>query len=189
MDGATFGADGGDELILGIVSAMMAFTGAGAKPGESAVLRRRVTDKSDVDDGFFCREQRWGNITHEETAEDEQIIKVSPEAVKKGGYGMIRGMPRVEICEVLPKATANGNKRLTYAAQTCSPGSPTRIQFTAGFHGIDVPVTSRRSILMDVDPTRDFSVCSPIRAIARRMGLVKNEDGSRRAGSRGYQQV
>ena len=46
-------------------------------------------------------------------AEDEQIIKAPPEAVKKGGYCMIRGMPcKLEICEVLPKATANGNKRL-----------------------------------------------------------------------------
>ena len=38
-------------------------------------------------------------------AEDEQIIKAPPEAVKKGGYCMIRGMPcKLEICEVLPKA-------------------------------------------------------------------------------------
>ena len=48
-----------------------------------------------------------------EMAEDEQIIKVQPEAVKKGAYCFVRGNPcKLEICEVLPKATANGNKRL-----------------------------------------------------------------------------
>ena len=43
----------------------------------------------------------------------EQVVKVQPDAVKKGGYAFIRGFPcRLVDLEVLPKATANGNKRL-----------------------------------------------------------------------------
>ena len=45
--------------------------------------------------------------------DDELIQKVQPDALKKNGYCFIRGMPcKIAELEVLPKATANGNKRL-----------------------------------------------------------------------------
>ena len=43
----------------------------------------------------------------------EEVVKVQPDALKKGAYCFIRGMPcRIAELEHLPKATANGNKRL-----------------------------------------------------------------------------
>ena len=44
---------------------------------------------------------------------EELVVKVPPEAVKKPGFCMIQGNP-CKITELtnLPKATANGNKRL-----------------------------------------------------------------------------
>ena len=45
--------------------------------------------------------------------EEGGIVKVQPDAVKKGGYCFVRGNPcKLDVCEILPKATANGNKRL-----------------------------------------------------------------------------
>ena len=93
-------------------------------------------------------------------AEDEQIIKAPPEAVKKGGYCMIRGMPcKLEICEVLPKATANGNKRLHIRGPNVFTGKhyEDTLNLTAGFHGIDVPVTVKAQYsIMDVDSDTGF---------------------------------
>ena len=116
-------------------------------------------------------------------AEDEQIIKAPPEAVKKGGYCMIRGMPcKLEICEVLPKATANGNKRLHIRGPNVFTGKPyedTR-NLTAGFHGTDVPVTIKAQYsLMDVDSDTGFlSLLTDSGDCKEDVGLVKNEDGS-----------
>ena len=116
-------------------------------------------------------------------AEDEQIIKGPPEAVKKGGYCMIRGMPcKLEICEVLPKATANGNKRLHIRGPNVFTGKPYEdtLNLTAGFHGIDVPVTVKAQYsLMDVDSDTGFlSLLTDSGDCKEDVGLVKNEDGS-----------
>jgi translation initiation factor 5A len=116
-------------------------------------------------------------------AEDEQIIKAPPEAVKKGGYCMIRGMPcKLEICEVLPKATANGNKRLHIRGPNVFTGKPYEdtLNLTAGFHGIDVPVTIKAQYsLMDVDSDTGFlSLLTDSGDCKEDVGLVKNEDGS-----------
>ena len=116
-------------------------------------------------------------------AEDEQIIKAPPEAVKKGGYCMIRGMPcKLEICEVLPKATANGNKRLHIRGPNVFTGKPYEdtLNLTAGFHGIDVPVTIKAQYsLMDVDSDTGFlSLLTDSGDCKEDVGLVKIEDGS-----------
>ena len=116
-------------------------------------------------------------------AEDEQIIKAPPEAVKKGGYCMIRGMPcKLEICEVLPKATANGNKRLHIRGPNVFTGKPYEdtLNLTAGFHGIDVPVTVKAQYsLMDVDSDTGFlSLLTDSGDCKEDVGLVKIEDGS-----------
>ena len=116
-------------------------------------------------------------------AEDEQIIKAPPEAVKKGGYCMIRGMPcKLEICEVLPKATANGNKRLHIRGPNLFTGKlyEDTLNLTAGFHGIDVPVTVKAQYsLMDVDSDTGFlSLLTDSGDCKEDVGLVKNEDGS-----------
>ena len=116
-------------------------------------------------------------------AEDEQIIKAPPEAVKKGGYCMIRGMPcKLETCEVLPKATANGNKRLHIRGPNVFTGKlyEDTLNLTAGFHGIDVPVTVKAQYsLMDVDSDTGFlSLLTDSGDCKEDVGLVKNEDGS-----------
>ena len=116
-------------------------------------------------------------------AEDEHIIKAPPEAVKKGGYCMIRGMPcKLEICEVLPKATANGNKRLHIRGPNVFTGKPYEdtLNLTAGFHGIDVPVTVKAQYsLMDVDSDTGFlSLLTDSGDCKEDVGMVKNEDGS-----------
>ena len=116
-------------------------------------------------------------------AEDEQIIKAPPEAVKKGGYCMIRGMPcKLEICEVLPKATANGNKRLHIRGPNVFTGKlyEDTLNLTAGFHGIYVPVTVKAQYsLMDVDSDTGFlSLLTDSGDCKEDVGLVKNEDGS-----------
>ena len=116
-------------------------------------------------------------------AEDEQIIKAPPEAVKKGGYCMIRGMPcKLETCEVLPKATANGNKRLHIRGPNVFTGKPYEdtLNLTAGFHGIDVPVTIKAQYsLMDIDSDTGFlSLLTDSGDCKEDVGLVKNEDGS-----------
>lgn len=116
-------------------------------------------------------------------AEDEQIIKAPPEAVKKGGYCMIRGMPcKLEICEVLPKATANGNKRLHIRGPNVFTGKhyEDTLNLTAGFHGIDVPVTVKAQYsIMDVDSDTGFlSLLTDSGDCREDVGLVKNEDGS-----------
>ena len=50
---------------------------------------------------------------HNEMVEEGATTKVQPEELKKNGYAMIKGNP-CRLLEVtqLPKATANGNKRV-----------------------------------------------------------------------------
>ena len=91
---------------------------------------------------------------------DDLVVKVQPEEVKKPGFAMIRGMPcRLTEVSHLPKATANGNKRCHLVGMHVFTGKKydDTINCTAGFHGIDVPVTSRASYtLLDVDESTGF---------------------------------
>ena len=93
-------------------------------------------------------------------AEEELVLKVQPDAVKKGSYCFVRGNPcKLDVCEVLPKATANGNKRLHIKGPNIFTGKmyEDTINLTAGFHGIDVPVTTKRDYsLMDLDRETGF---------------------------------
>ena len=93
-------------------------------------------------------------------AEEELVLKVQPDAVKKGSYCFVRGNPcKLDVCEVLPKATANGNRRLHIKGPNVFTGKPYEdtLNLTAGFHGIDVPVTSKRAYaLMDLDRETGF---------------------------------
>ena len=96
---------------------------------------------------------------------------------------MIRGMPcKLEICEVLPKATANGNKRLHIRGPNVFTGKlyEDTLNLTAGFHGIDVPVTVKAQYsLMDVDSDTGFlSLLTDSGDCKEDVGLVKIEDGS-----------
>ena len=92
--------------------------------------------------------------------EEGGIVKVQPDAVKKGGYCFVRGNPcKLDVCEILSKATANGNKRLHVKGKDVFTRKTYEdtVNLTAGFHGIDVPVTSKRAFsLMDVDVETGF---------------------------------
>ena len=60
---------------------------------------------------------------------------------------------------MLPKATANGNRRLHIKGPNVFTGKlyEDTLNLTAGFHGIDVPVTSKRAYaLMDLDRETGF---------------------------------
>lgn len=116
-------------------------------------------------------------------AEEEQIVKAPPEAVKKGGYCFIRGNPcRLEVCEVLPKATANGNKRLHLKGPHVFTGKSYEdtLNLTAGFHGIDVPVTVKAQYsLLDADPDTGFlSLLTDSGDCKEDVGLARGEDGA-----------
>ena len=93
-------------------------------------------------------------------ADDQQITKVQPEALKKPGFAIIQGMPcRITEINHKPKATANGNKRLHLVGTHIDTGKKYEdtLNLTAGFHGIDVPVTSKASFaLCDVDASTGF---------------------------------
>ena len=91
---------------------------------------------------------------------DDKIAKAQPEELKKGGYCMIRGQPcRITELNHLAKATANGNKRLQTVGLHVFTGKKYEdtLNLTAGFHGIDVPVTTKASYaLLDVDTSTGF---------------------------------
>merc|ERR1712039_120706 len=94
------------------------------------------------------------------SASGETVAKVPPEDVRKGGYAMIKGMP-CKLSEVtwVPKATANGNKRLHLVGLHVFTGKKYEdtLNLTAGFHGIDVPVTSKAEyVLLDIDRATGF---------------------------------
>ena len=88
------------------------------------------------------------------------MLKVQPDAVKKGSYCFVRGNPcKLDVCDVLPKATANGNRRLHIKGPNVFTGKTYEdtLNLTAGFHGIDVPVTTKTTYsLMDVDSDTGF---------------------------------
>eukprot|EP00656_Telonema_subtile_P058536 TRINITY_DN9943_c0_g1_i1.p1 TRINITY_DN9943_c0_g1~~TRINITY_DN9943_c0_g1_i1.p1 ORF type:complete len:175 (-),score=72.42 TRINITY_DN9943_c0_g1_i1:356-880(-) len=93
-------------------------------------------------------------------ADDELVMKVGPGDVKKGGYAMIRGMPcKLFEVEQVKLSTAGGNKKLRLFGYHVFSGKKYEdtINTTAGFHGIDVPVTSSsKYVLCDVDPESGF---------------------------------
>ena len=116
-------------------------------------------------------------------AEEELIVKAPPEAVKKGGYCIIRGNPcRLDVCEVLPKATANGNKRLHLKGPHVFTGKSYEdtLNLTAGFHGIDVPVTVKAQYsLLDADSDTGFlSLLTDSGDCKEDVGLARGEDGA-----------
>lgn len=91
---------------------------------------------------------------------DELVVKVQPDALKKPGYCMIQGNP-CKIVEIthLPKATANGNKRLKLVGTHIftSKKYEDTLNCSAGFHGVDVPVTTKAWFpLLDVDTRSGF---------------------------------
>ena len=93
-------------------------------------------------------------------ADDEMVTKVQPEALRKPGYCMIQGNP-CKISEIvhIPKATANGNKRVRLVGNHVFSGKKYEdtLNCTAGFHGIDVPVTHKSWYsLLDVDTGSGF---------------------------------
>ena len=91
---------------------------------------------------------------------DELITKVMPDALKKPGFAIIQAMPcRIAEINHKPKATANGNKRLHLVGHHIFTGKKYEdtLNLSAGFHGIDVPVTTKASFsLMDVDTDTGF---------------------------------
>lgn len=113
---------------------------------------------------------------------DELTTSVQPDALKKPGYAMIQGMP-CKISEInhKPKATANGNKRLHLVGHHIDTGKKYEdtLNLTAGFHGIDVPVTSKSSFsLMDVDTSSgDLSLLTDSGDTKEDVSLSKGADG------------
>lgn len=113
---------------------------------------------------------------------DELTTKVQPESLKKPGFAMIQGMPcRIAEINHKPKATANGNKRLHLVGHHIDTGKKYEdtLNLTAGFHGIDVPVTQKVSYtLLDVDTSTGFlSLLTESGETKEDVGLSKAEDG------------
>uniref|UniRef100_A0A7S0SPD9 Translation initiation factor 5A C-terminal domain-containing protein n=1 Tax=Mantoniella antarctica TaxID=81844 RepID=A0A7S0SPD9_9CHLO len=116
-------------------------------------------------------------------ADEGQVVRVAPDALRKGGYAFIRGNPcRVAELEHLAKATANGNKRLRLRGPHVFTGKvyEDTLNLTAGFHGIDVPLTSKAAYgLLDCDADTGFlSLLTDSGDCKEDVGLVRNaEDG------------
>ncbi len=114
-------------------------------------------------------------------AEEELVLKVQPDAVKKGSYCFVRGNPcKLDVCDVLPKATANGNRRLHIKGPNVFTGKTYEdtLNLTAGFHGIDVPVTTKTTYsLMDVDSDTGFlSLLTESGEVKEDVGLSLNSE-------------
>ena len=110
------------------------------------------------------------------------VVKVQPSELKKPGYCFIRSMPcKITELEHLPKATANGNKRLRLVGTHIFSGKKYEdtINCTAGFHGIDVPVTSKATFsLLDVDVASGFlSLLTEAGETKEDAALGRAEDG------------
>jgi translation elongation factor P/translation initiation factor 5A len=88
-------------------------------------------------------------------ADDEMITKVKETELKKNSYAIIKQMPcKLDIVEHKAPATSNGNKRVRLVGYHIFTGKKYEdtINCTAGFNGIDVPVTTKATfLLMDVD--------------------------------------
>eukprot|EP00927_Polykrikos_kofoidii_P045058 TRINITY_DN38915_c0_g1_i1.p1 TRINITY_DN38915_c0_g1~~TRINITY_DN38915_c0_g1_i1.p1 ORF type:complete len:158 (+),score=38.49 TRINITY_DN38915_c0_g1_i1:179-652(+) len=88
------------------------------------------------------------------------VEQIQPGELKKGGYAMIKSMPcRITEIEHKAPATANGNKRVRLIGLHIFTGKKYEdtLNLTAGFHGIDVPVTTKAAFtVLDVDATSGF---------------------------------
>mmetsp|Transcript_25424 Transcript_25424/g.49784 ORF Transcript_25424/g.49784 Transcript_25424/m.49784 type:complete len:159 (-) Transcript_25424:102-578(-) len=115
-------------------------------------------------------------------ADEELIRKAQPDELKKLGYAMIKGMPcRLSDVNQLPKATANGNRRVQIVGVHIFTGKKydDTINCTAGFNGIDVPITSKESYtILDVDASSGFlSLVDDQGNTKEDASLSKSEDG------------
>ena len=113
---------------------------------------------------------------------DELVTKVQPDALKKPGFAIIQNMPcRLTEIKQLPKATANGNKRLHLVGTHIFTGKKydDTLNLSAGFHGIDVPVTNKASYaLCDVDASTGFlSLLTDSGDTKEDVALSRGEDG------------
>ena len=113
---------------------------------------------------------------------EELTTKVQPDALKKPGFAMIQGMTcRIAEINHKPKATANGNKRLHLVGHHIDTGKKYEdtLNLSAGFHGIDVPLTSKATYtLLDVDSSTGFlSLLTESGDTKEDVGLCKAEDG------------
>jgi translation initiation factor 5A len=117
------------------------------------------------------------------SSSSETVVKVQPEELRKGGFAMIRGMPcRLTAVDQVRQATANGNKKLKLTGLHIftSKKYEDTINLTAGFHGIDAPVTTKATYtLLDVDAsTGDLSLLIDSGETKEDVSLVRAEDGS-----------
>mmetsp|Transcript_93583 Transcript_93583/g.166497 ORF Transcript_93583/g.166497 Transcript_93583/m.166497 type:complete len:158 (+) Transcript_93583:54-527(+) len=114
---------------------------------------------------------------------DDLIVKLQPDQLTKPGYAMIQNMP-CKLTEIkhMPKATANGNKRVHLVGLHVFTGKKYEdtINCTAGFHGIDCPVTSKASYtLLDVDQSTGFlSLLADSGDTKEDASLNRSDDGS-----------
>jgi len=113
---------------------------------------------------------------------DDTITKVQPDQLKKPGFAIIQSMPcRITEINHKPKATANGNKRLHLVGTHIFTGKKYEdtLNLSAGFHGIDVPVTTKASYaLCDVDVSTGFlSLLTDAGETKEDVALSRAEDG------------
>ena len=110
------------------------------------------------------------------------MTKVQPDALKKPGFAMIQDMPcRITELNHKPQATANGNKKLHLVGTHIHTGKKYQdtLNLTAGFHGIDVPVTSKAVFtLCDVDSSTGFlSLLTDEGETKEDVSLSRGDDG------------
>ena len=112
----------------------------------------------------------------------ELVTSVQPDALKKPGFAMIQDAPcRIPEINHKPKATANGNKRLHLVGTHIHTGKKYEdtLNLSAGFHGINVPVTSKATFaLCDVDTSTGFlSLLTDDGGTKEDVSLTHAEDG------------
>ena len=112
----------------------------------------------------------------------ELTTKIQPGELKKPGYCMIRSMPcRITEIEHVRPATSNGNKRMRIAGLHVFTGKKYEdtLNLTAGFHGIEVPVTTKAAFaLLDVDTDSGFlSLLTPNGDTKEDVALCRAEEG------------
>lgn len=113
---------------------------------------------------------------------DDAVVRVQPGELRKPGYCMIKGAPcRITEIEQVKLATANGNKKLRLTGVHVFTGKKfdDTINLTAGFHGIEVPVTSKsRYALLDVDASSgDLSLLNDDGTTKEDVSLTRDETG------------
>ena len=113
---------------------------------------------------------------------EELVARVQPDALKKPGFAIIQDVPcRITEINHKPKATANGNKRLHLVGTHIHTGKKYEdtLNLSAGFHGINVPVTSKATFaLCDVDASTGFlSLLTDDGETKEDVSLTRAEDG------------